>query len=67
MKPRKPKKITEALNRVYANEDSKLEPELMEIQVLSIKDNAPRVPGIDKGKVIIMPDFDEPLEEFEDE
>lgn len=24
-----------------------------------------RVPGIDKGKVIIMPDFDEPLPEFE--
>lgn len=23
-----------------------------------------RVPGIDKGKVIIMPDFDEPLPEF---
>lgn len=23
-----------------------------------------RQPGIDKGKVIIMPDFDEPLEEF---
>jgi prevent-host-death family protein len=25
---------------------------------------AMRVPGIDKGKVTIMPDFDEPLEEF---
>lgn len=24
-----------------------------------------RVPGIDKGKVIIMPDFDEPLPEFD--
>jgi prevent-host-death family protein len=28
-------------------------------------DTAPRVPGIDKGKVIIMPDFDEPLPEFD--
>ena len=28
--------------------------------------NSPRVPGIDKGKVIIMPDFDDPLEEFEE-
>jgi prevent-host-death family protein len=27
-------------------------------------DTAPRVPGIDKGKVIIMPDFDDPLPEF---
>lgn len=27
-------------------------------------DASPRVPGIDKGKVTIMPDFDDPLEEF---
>lgn len=27
---------------------------------------ARRVPGNDAGKVIIMPDFDEPLPEFED-
>ncbi len=27
---------------------------------------SPRVPGIDKGKVVIMPDFDDPLEEFEE-
>lgn len=26
---------------------------------------ATRVPGIDKGKVIIKPDFDAPLPEFE--
>jgi prevent-host-death family protein len=24
----------------------------------------PRVPGIDKGKIIIMPNFNDPLEEF---
>ena len=29
------------------------------------KDTSPRKPGIDKGKVIIMPDFDAPLTEFE--
>jgi prevent-host-death family protein len=29
------------------------------------EDGSPRVPGIDKGKVIIMPDFDEPLPEFD--
>jgi prevent-host-death family protein len=28
-------------------------------------DISPRVPGIDKGKVIIMPDFDALLAEFE--
>jgi prevent-host-death family protein len=28
-------------------------------------DNAPRLPGIDKGKLIIMPDFDTPLPEFD--
>ncbi|MCI0556374.1 MAG: hypothetical protein L0287_35990 [Anaerolineae bacterium] len=27
--------------------------------------NSSRVPGNDKGKVIIMPDFDEPLPEFD--
>ena len=25
-----------------------------------------RVPGVDRGKVVIMPDFDDPLEEFEE-
>jgi prevent-host-death family protein len=29
------------------------------------EDNSPRVPGIDKGKVIIQPDFDAPLPEFD--
>ena len=28
--------------------------------------NSPRVPGIDKGKIVIMPDFDDPLEELEE-
>jgi prevent-host-death family protein len=28
-------------------------------------DHSPRVPGIDKGKVIIKPDFDAPLPEFD--
>jgi prevent-host-death family protein len=28
-------------------------------------DFSPRVPGIDKGKVLIMPDFDAPLPEFD--
>lgn len=26
---------------------------------------AVRVPGVDKGKIIIRPDFDDPLEEFD--
>lgn len=25
---------------------------------------SPRTPGIDKGKIVIMPNFDDPLEEF---
>ena len=25
---------------------------------------SPRMPGVDKGKVTIMPNFDDPLEEF---
>jgi prevent-host-death family protein len=29
------------------------------------QDFSPRIPGIDKGKVIIMPDFDAPLPEFD--
>lgn len=29
------------------------------------EDISPRVPGIDKGKVNIMPDFDAPLPEFD--
>lgn len=35
-------------------------------RVLPVVENIPkRVPGIDKGKVTIMPDFDEPLSEFD--
>jgi prevent-host-death family protein len=31
-----------------------------------VADNlSPRTPGIDKGKVIIMPDFDAPLPDFD--
>ena len=29
------------------------------------EDTSPRIPGIDKGKVVIMPDFDDPLSEFD--
>lgn len=29
------------------------------------KHGAPRIPGIDKGRIIIKPDFDVPLHEFE--
>ncbi len=30
-----------------------------------LDDHSPRVPGIDRGKLIIMPDFDAPLPEFD--
>ena len=36
-------------------------------RILPVVSEVPRrVPGIDKGKVIIMPDFDEPLPEFDE-
>ncbi len=31
----------------------------------SADDHSARIPGIDKGKVIIQPDFDAPLPEFD--
>ena len=30
-----------------------------------LDDHSPRVPGIDRGKLIIMPDFDAPLPVFD--
>jgi prevent-host-death family protein len=34
-------------------------------RILPVINNvSPRVPGIDKGKIMIMPDFNDPLEEF---
>jgi prevent-host-death family protein len=34
-------------------------------RILPVINNvSPRVPGIDKGKIFIMPTFDDPLEEF---
>jgi prevent-host-death family protein len=30
-----------------------------------VQNPSPRVPGIDKGKVLILPDFDAPLPEFD--
>ncbi len=34
-------------------------------RILPVINNvSPRVPGIDKGKIIIMPNFNDPLEEF---
>jgi len=30
-----------------------------------VEDHSPRVPGIDRGKLIIKPDFDAPLPEFD--
>jgi len=35
-------------------------------RILPVASNiSPRVPGVDKGKIVIMPDFEDPLEEFE--
>jgi prevent-host-death family protein len=35
-------------------------------RILPIRDEAaPRLPGLDKGKVLLQPDFDAPLPEFD--
>jgi prevent-host-death family protein len=35
-------------------------------RILPIRnDVSPRIPGLDKGKITIQPDFDAPLDEFE--
>ncbi len=66
-KTENPENVTEALDRVYATESSALEPEVVKMQVLSLNNVSPCISGIDKGRMIIMPDFDEPLPEFDDE
>ena len=34
-------------------------------RILPVVNNvSPRIPGVDKGKIIIMSNFDDPLEEF---
>lgn len=61
--------LSELLERVKAGEEiviAKAGKPVARLSPFSTEQPAPRVPGIDKGKIVIAPDFDEPLPEFED-
>ncbi|MDP3449519.1 MAG: type II toxin-antitoxin system Phd/YefM family antitoxin [Anaerolineaceae bacterium] len=60
--------FSKLLDRVLNGEDiviAKAGKPVARILPFVVEDLSPRVPGIDKGKVIILPDFDEPLLEFD--
>lgn len=60
--------FSKLLERVLCGEEvviAKAGKPLARILPFTKEDTSPRKPGIDKGKVIIMPDFDAPLTEFD--
>lgn len=60
--------FSKLLDRVLNGEDiviAKAGKPVARILPFVAEDPSHRVPGIDKGKVIILPDFDEPLPEFD--
>lgn len=60
--------FSKLLERVSKGEDiviAKAGKPVARILPFVAEDVSPRVPGIDKGKVTILPDFDEPLPEFD--
>ncbi|MBA3074538.1 MAG: type II toxin-antitoxin system Phd/YefM family antitoxin [Anaerolineae bacterium] len=60
--------FSKLLERVLKGEDiviAKAGKPVARILPFVAEDVSPRVPGIDKGKVTILPDFDEPLPEFD--
>jgi len=60
--------FSKLLERVSKGEDiviAKAGKPVARILPFVAEDISQRVPGIDKGKVILMPDFDEPLPEFD--
>ena len=60
--------FSKLLERVSKGEDiviAKAGKPVARILPFVAEDISPRVPGIDKGKVTILPDFDEPLPEFD--
>jgi prevent-host-death family protein len=59
--------LSRLLERVQAGEDITIAKAGKPIAVLTaFRDRRkPRIPGMDKGKVIIHPDFDDPLPEFD--
>ncbi len=60
--------FSKLLERVLCGEEvviAKAGKPLARILPFTKEDTSPRKPGIDKDKVIIMPDFDAPLTEFD--
>ena len=60
--------FSKLLERVVSGEEvviAKAGKPVARILPFVVDDISPRKPGIDKGKVIIMPDFDDPLPEFD--
>jgi prevent-host-death family protein len=60
--------FSKLLERVLSGEEvviAKAGKPLARILPFAADDTSPRVPGIDKGKVIIKDDFDAPLPEFD--
>jgi prevent-host-death family protein len=60
--------FSKLLERVLSGEEiviAKAGKPVARILPFTVEDAAPRIPGIDRGKVIMMPDFDAPLAEFD--
>jgi prevent-host-death family protein len=60
--------FSQLLERVLSGEEvviAKAGKPVARILPFAAEDASPRIPGIDKGKVIITPDFDAPLPEFD--
>ena len=60
--------FSKLLKRVMSGEEviiAKAGKPVARLLPIDIDSLSPRVPGIDKGKVTIKPDFDDPLPEFE--
>ncbi|MBN3870217.1 type II toxin-antitoxin system Phd/YefM family antitoxin [Nostoc sp. JL33] len=57
-------KFSELLSQVLLGEEVVIAQKGIPVARLVVTDTAsPRIPGLDKGKVIIAPDFNEPLPE----
>jgi prevent-host-death family protein len=60
--------LSKLLKRVANGEEiviAKAGKPVVRILPFTTGESSPRKPGMDKGKVIIQPDFDEPLPEFD--
>lgn len=61
--------FSKLLQRVMSGEEvviAKAGKPIARLVPVNANDTSPRVPGIDKGKVVIKPNFDDPIPEFEE-